>query len=87
MFKIYCILFIQKRILMQMFISGIGTVFESVGHQNNDNIRQQLENIFHRDWNSQYSFPLNISEASFENSWNLLRNSYQHSSYEPYIHV
>lgn len=72
---------------MQMFISGIGTVFESVGHQNNDNIRQQLENIFHRDWYSDYSFPLNISEASSENSWNLQRNSYQHSSYEPYIHA
>lgn len=67
--------------------AGIGTVFESVGHQNNDNIRQQLENIFHRDWYSDYSFPLNISEASSENSWNLQRNSYQHSSYEPYIHA
>ncbi|XP_012528482.1 5'-3' exonuclease PLD3 [Monomorium pharaonis] len=66
--------------------AGIGTVFESVGPQNDNNIRQQLENIFHRDWYSEYSFPLNTNETSTENSWNLPRNSYQHSSYEPYIH-
>lgn len=68
-----------------MFISGIGTVFESVGHQNNDNIRQQLENIFHRDWYSNYSFPLNISQTCPENLLDMSKNSYQHSSYEPYI--
>ncbi|GAB1866559.1 Phospholipase D3 [Camponotus japonicus] len=68
--------------------AGIGTVFESVGRQNRDNIRQQLENIFRRDWYSNYSFPLhNISETRFENSWGLSRNSYQRSSYEPYIHT
>lgn len=68
--------------------AGIGTVFESVGIQTTDNIRQQLENIFHRDWYSNYSFPLhNISETRFENSWGLLRNSYQRSSHEPYIHT
>ncbi|KYM89583.1 Phospholipase D3 [Atta colombica] len=67
--------------------AGIGTVFESVGHQNNGNIRQQLENIFHRDWYSNYSFPLNINETHSENLWDLSRSSYQHSSYEPYIHV
>ncbi|XP_077255467.1 5'-3' exonuclease PLD3 isoform X2 [Temnothorax americanus] len=66
--------------------AGIGTVFESVGHQSNDNIRQQLENIFHRDWYSNYSFSLNISETRPENSWDLSRNSFQ-QSYEPYIHV
>ncbi|XP_012223859.1 5'-3' exonuclease PLD3-like [Linepithema humile] len=62
--------------------AGIGTVFENVGQQNKDNIRQQLENIFYRDWNSNYSFPLNISEERLENvinsrSWGLSRNSYQ----------
>ncbi|CAL1688368.1 unnamed protein product [Lasius platythorax] len=68
--------------------AGIGTVFESVGRQNRDNIRQQLENIFHRDWYSNYSFPLyNISETRSENLWGLSRNSYQRSSYEPYIHT
>ncbi|KAL6427493.1 hypothetical protein ACFW04_008771 [Cataglyphis niger] len=62
--------------------AGIGTVFESVGRQNRDNIRQQLENIFHRDWYSNYSFPLyNISETRSENSWGLSRNSYQRLSY------
>ncbi|XP_072752667.1 5'-3' exonuclease PLD3 [Anoplolepis gracilipes] len=67
--------------------AGIGTVFESVGRQNEDNIRQQLENIFHRDWYSNYSYPLyNISGTRTENSWGLSRNSYR-SSYEPYIHT
>ncbi|XP_070164828.1 5'-3' exonuclease PLD3 [Polyergus mexicanus] len=62
--------------------AGIGTVFESVGRQNRDNIRQQLENIFHRDWYSNYSFPLyNISETRFENSWGLSRNTYQRLLY------
>lgn len=75
------------KFLTQMFVSGIGTVFESVGHQSNNNIRQQLENIFHRDWYSNYSFPLNISETRSESAWDLSRNSYQDSSYEPYIHV
>lgn len=68
--------------------AGIGTVFESVGRQNRNNIRQQLENIFHRDWYSNYSFPLhNINETRFQNSWGLSRNSYQRASYEPYIHT
>ncbi|KAL0100165.1 hypothetical protein PUN28_019537 [Cardiocondyla obscurior] len=67
--------------------AGIGTVFETVGHQNNDNIRQQLENIFHRDWFSDYSFPLNVTINGFNNSWEISRNLYQHSLYEPYIHI
>ncbi|KAH0953755.1 hypothetical protein HN011_008467 [Eciton burchellii] len=68
--------------------AGIGTVFESVGHQNGDSIRQQLEDIFHRDWYSNYSFSLNTSESSYpERSWGLSRNSYQHASYEPYVYV
>ncbi|EFN65992.1 Phospholipase D3 [Camponotus floridanus] len=68
--------------------AGIGTVFESVGRQNTDNIRQQLENIFRRDWYSNYSFPLhNINETRFANTWGLSRNSYQRASYEPYIHT
>ncbi|XP_011638332.1 phospholipase D3-like isoform X1 [Pogonomyrmex barbatus] len=67
--------------------AGIGTVFESVGNENNDNIRQQLENIFHRDWNSKYSVPLNMSDNRSDNLWDrFLKNSYQHSSYEPYRH-
>ncbi|XP_046592774.1 5'-3' exonuclease PLD3 isoform X2 [Neodiprion lecontei] len=43
------------------FIStaGIGMVFEDVGNKNEESIRQQLEEIFHRDWNSQYAHPLN----------------------------
>lgn len=68
-----------------MFALGIGTVFETVGQQNMNNIRQQLENIFHRDWYSEYSFPLNISDTPLEKSWGFPRNSYQHSSYDPYM--
>ncbi|EFN84877.1 Phospholipase D3 [Harpegnathos saltator] len=68
--------------------AGVGTVFENVGRgQTRDNIRQQLEDIFRRDWYSNYSFPLNISEARFENAWSLLRSTYHHSSHEPYIHA
>lgn len=69
-----------------MFISGIGTVFESVGHSTKDNIRQQLEDIFHRDWYSNYTVPLNVSETRSANSWGLSRYSYQRA-YEPYIHT
>lgn len=36
-------------------------VFEDVGHKNNQSIRQQLEDIFHRDWNSSYAHLLNTS--------------------------
>ncbi|XP_014480692.1 PREDICTED: phospholipase D3-like [Dinoponera quadriceps] len=67
--------------------AGIGTVFENVGHQTKDGIRQQLEDIFHRDWYSDYSFPLNASETRLENTWSLSRSTYQHSSHEPYIHA
>ncbi|XP_046741298.1 5'-3' exonuclease PLD3-like isoform X2 [Diprion similis] len=43
------------------FIStaGIGMVFEDVGNKNEESIRQQLEEIFHRDWNSRFAHPLN----------------------------
>ncbi|EZA57925.1 Phospholipase D3 [Ooceraea biroi] len=68
--------------------AGIGTVFETVRQQNGDSVRQQLEDVFHRDWYSNYSFPLNVSETrSSEKSWSLPRNSYQHASYEPYVYV
>lgn len=39
--------------------AGIGMVFEDVGQKNEESIRQQLEDIFHRDWNSRYAHPLN----------------------------
>ncbi|KAK0072788.1 hypothetical protein PV326_014112, partial [Microctonus aethiopoides] len=41
--------------------AGIGMVFEDDGHKNNQSIRQQLEDIFHRDWNSSYAHLLNAS--------------------------
>ncbi|XP_012270908.1 phospholipase D3 isoform X2 [Orussus abietinus] len=41
--------------------AGIGMVFEDVGSKNQDGIRQQLEGIFHRDWDSSYAHPLNAS--------------------------
>ncbi|KAG7201489.1 hypothetical protein KM043_004248 [Ampulex compressa] len=46
--------------------AGIGVVFESVGSENQDNIRKQLENIFHRDWYSNYSYPLNTNRLTKE---------------------
>ena len=39
--------------------AGIGTTFESIGDETSDNLRQQLQNIFHRDWYSEYSYALN----------------------------
>jgi len=84
--NVYLFIYICNKTIV--FGSGIGTVFESVGHQNGDSIRQQLEDIFHRDWYSNYSFSLNTSESSYpERSWGLSRNSYQHASYEPYVYV
>lgn len=77
----------EARANAKRFVPGIGTVFENVGRQTRDNIRQQLEDIFHRDWYSDYSFPLNISETRLENAWSLSRSIYQHSSHEPYIHA
>lgn len=39
-------------------------VFEDADHRNNNSIRQQLEDLFDRDWNSQYAQPLNASCSS-----------------------
>ncbi|XP_076658422.1 5'-3' exonuclease PLD3 isoform X1 [Halictus rubicundus] len=41
--------------------AGVGTVFETVGDQTPDNLRQQLEKIFLRDWSSEYAYALNSS--------------------------
>ncbi|XP_058793368.1 5'-3' exonuclease PLD3-like isoform X2 [Phymastichus coffea] len=41
--------------------AGIGMVFEDADRRNNNSIRQQLEDLFYRDWNSQYAHPLNAS--------------------------
>ncbi|XP_033212010.1 phospholipase D3-like isoform X2 [Belonocnema kinseyi] len=45
---------------------GIGSVFEDFDHKNKDSIREQLEEVFHRDWNSPYAHTWNGS------CWNLL---------------
>lgn len=37
-------------------------VFEDAGHTNRENIRQQLEDIFHRDWTSEYAHYLNTTK-------------------------
>ncbi|XP_015125176.1 phospholipase D3 isoform X2 [Diachasma alloeum] len=41
--------------------AGIGMVFEDADHNNNHSIRQQLEEIFLRDWNSPYAHSMNAS--------------------------
>ncbi|VVC29656.1 Phospholipase D/Transphosphatidylase,PLD-like domain [Cinara cedri] len=41
--------------------AGVGIVFKDVDHWNNNTIRDQLEEVFLRDWNSKYVFPLNVS--------------------------
>ncbi|XP_034947047.1 5'-3' exonuclease PLD3-like isoform X2 [Chelonus insularis] len=43
--------------------AGIGVVIEDVGHKNNGSLRQQLEEIFLRDWNSPYAFLQNVTDT------------------------
>ncbi|KAL4238595.1 phospholipase D [Mactra antiquata] len=38
--------------------AGIGIVVNGSSHDNSSDIRQQLEDVFIRDWNSKYTFPL-----------------------------
>nr|XP_050851450.1 5'-3' exonuclease PLD3-like isoform X4 [Vespula vulgaris] len=61
--------------------AGIGTVFEDVGHKNHGSIRQQLENIFNRDWNSKYSFLLNNTDQVPEKRKIPIENNYLLSSH------
>lgn len=60
--------------------AGIGTVFESIGDQTSENLRQQLENIFHRDWYSEYSYALNESIPFVKRSTNTIEDYYLRSS-------
>ncbi|XP_023247850.1 phospholipase D3-like [Copidosoma floridanum] len=41
--------------------AGIGLVFEDASSKNQNSIRQQLEDVFERDWNSQYSYSLSCT--------------------------
>ncbi|XP_043266213.1 5'-3' exonuclease PLD3-like [Colletes gigas] len=59
---------------------GIGTIFETVGEQTPDNLRQQLENIFHRDWYSEYSYALNGSLPIVERPTNMIDDHYSRST-------
>nr|XP_034172549.1 5'-3' exonuclease PLD3-like isoform X3 [Osmia lignaria] len=56
--------------------AGVGTVFESIGDQTMDNLRQQLENVFHRDWYSEYSYALNESSQWSERATNTIVDDY-----------
>lgn len=56
--------------------AGIGTVFESIGDQTSENLRQQLEDIFHRDWYSEYSYTLNVSLPSLAGPTNTIQDDY-----------
>ncbi|XP_003393457.1 5'-3' exonuclease PLD3 isoform X1 [Bombus terrestris] len=60
--------------------AGIGTVFETIGDQTSENLRQQLENIFHRDWYSEYSYALNESIPFVKRSTNTIEDYYLRSS-------
>lgn len=53
---------------------GISTIFETIGDQTSDNLRQQLENVFHRDWHSEYSHALNGSLPFVERSTNTIQD-------------
>ncbi|CAD6213375.1 GSCOCG00004039001-RA-CDS [Cotesia congregata] len=44
--------------------AGIGLILEDADHKNNESIRQQLEDVFLRDWNSPYSYPLNTTPTA-----------------------
>ncbi|CAK9831259.1 5'-3' exonuclease PLD3 [Anthophora retusa] len=56
--------------------AGIGTVFETTGDQTPGNLRQQLEDIFDRDWNSEYSYALNGSLPAVERPTNTIQDDY-----------
>ncbi|OXU24626.1 hypothetical protein TSAR_006066 [Trichomalopsis sarcophagae] len=43
--------------------AGIGMIFEDADRHNENSLRQQLETLFERDWNSPYAHPLNASCA------------------------
>ncbi|XP_076245485.1 5'-3' exonuclease PLD3 isoform X2 [Calliopsis andreniformis] len=60
--------------------AGVGTVFENIGEQTSNNLRQQLENIFHRDWDSEYSYALNESLLIDERPSNTIGEYYIRSS-------
>ncbi|XP_054006536.1 5'-3' exonuclease PLD3-like isoform X1 [Hylaeus anthracinus] len=60
--------------------AGIGTVFESVGDETSDNLRRQLEDIFHRDWYSEYSYALNGSLPIAESPMNVIDGYHSRSS-------
>ncbi|XP_071861664.1 5'-3' exonuclease PLD3 isoform X2 [Bombus fervidus] len=62
------------------FINTAGTVFETIGDQTSENLRQQLENIFHRDWYSEYSYALNESIPFMKRSTNTIEDYYLRSS-------
>nr|XP_031839096.1 phospholipase D3-like isoform X2 [Nomia melanderi] len=57
-------------------VTGVGTVFESIGDETSDNLRQQLEKIFHRDWYSEYTCALNKSLPNERQSTNTIRDDY-----------
>jgi hypothetical protein len=47
------------RIIFSSLVSGIGLVFEDADRKNVNSLRQQLEELFVRDWSSPYAHPLN----------------------------
>lgn len=55
---------------------GVGMVLEAIGDHTSDNLRQQLENIFHRDWYSEYSYALNGTLPFVERSTNTIEDDY-----------
>lgn len=68
---------VYRRAELRLYhVTGVGTVFESIGDETSDNLRQQLEKIFHRDWYSEYTCALNNSSPNERQPTNNIRGDY-----------
>lgn len=47
---------------------GIGLILEDVGHNNTNSIRQQLKDLFQRDWTSRYAYSVDTELPNARNS-------------------
>lgn len=79
-FSSFLFFFLFIHLWLTIGLLGIGTVFETIGDQTSENLRQQLENIFHRDWYSEYSYALNESIPFVKRSTNTIEDYYLRSS-------
>lgn len=54
-----------------IFHPGIGLILEDVGYENRKSIRQQLEDVFQRDWASRYAYSIDKTVSDVK----ILKNS------------